>query len=322
MPAVLNIEHARKAYAEVQALCDVSFDIEASQIVTLLGPNGAGKSTLIRSISTLDTLDNGTIEVNEYDVAKHPSQARQQFGYAGQDSALDKVLTGHEFLRFQAGLVHLKKSEIVPRVDELLQRFNLTDAAHRAIETYSGGMKRRLDLAASLMHSPALLILDEPSSGLDYESRRDLWKLLLELKNEGAAILLATHDFEEAEVLSDKAVLISNGQLCGFDSPLALCNNLGEWIVSVSLSAHQQDGDRKKLSGLFAEVPGTLMPENPQLAEYAKALPHGVKAPGGGDWGDYLAQQASAQGLQIHSLSIRRPSLADAYLAATCEVTQ
>ncbi|MBC8369987.1 MAG: ABC transporter ATP-binding protein [Planctomycetes bacterium] len=320
MSAVLNIENARKAYAEVQALNGVSFNIEASQIVTLLGPNGAGKSTLIRSISTLDLLDEGAITVGEFNVADNPSKAREQFGYAGQDSALDKVLTGHEFMRFQAGLVHLHKKDIIARVDELLARFKLTDAAHRAIETYSGGMKRRLDLAASLMHNPKLLILDEPSSGLDYESRRELWKLLLELKREGTAILLATHDFEEAEVLSDKSVLMAKGNLCGFDSPSELCNDLGEWIIGVSLSPHPREGDREKLAQLFSDVPGKVMPENPQFAEYAMALPVNAIPESGGDWGDYLTQQAVAQGLKIHALAMRRPTLADAYLAATSEV--
>lgn len=320
MTTILSIENARKAYDEVQALHDVSFSVDAAQIVSLLGPNGAGKSTLIRCISTLDTLDSGNISICSHDVATSPSNARQQFGYAGQDSALDKVLTGHEFMRFQAGLVHLKKNEILPKVDELLERFKLTAAAHRAIETYSGGMKRRLDLAASLMHNPALLILDEPSSGLDYESRRELWKLLLELKQDGTAILLATHDFEEAGVLSDKAVLMSQGELCGFAAPTTLTAELGEWILGASISAHPRSEDREILASLFANVPGKLMPENPQFAEYAKALPTGAKTADGGDWSDFLRKAAADKGLTLHSLAIRRPALADAYLAATSEV--
>jgi ABC-2 type transport system ATP-binding protein len=320
MTPVLDIKNARKVYSEILALNNVSFSIEASQIVTLLGPNGAGKSTLIRSISTLETLDEGTITIGEFDVRENPSKSREQFGYAGQDSALDKVLTGHEFMRFQAGLVHLKKGDILARVDELLERFKLTDAAHRAIETYSGGMKRRLDLAASLMHNPKLLILDEPSSGLDYESRRELWKLLLELKREGTAILLATHDFEEAEVLADKAVLMAKGNLCGFASPQELCDDLGEWILGVSLSPHPREGDREQLADLFSTVPGKVMPENPQFAEYAMALPANTKPDSGGDWSDYLTQRAATKGLKIHGLAMRRPTLADAYLASTCEV--
>ncbi|MFT7516801.1 MAG: ABC-2 type transport system ATP-binding protein [Myxococcota bacterium] len=320
MTTTLSIENASKAYDKIQALHDVSFNVDAAQIVSLLGPNGAGKSTLIRCISTLDTLDSGSITVCSHDVAASPSSARQQFGYAGQDSALDKVLTGHEFMRFQAGLVHLKKSEILPKVDELLERFKLTEAAHRAIETYSGGMKRRLDLAASLMHNPALLILDEPSSGLDYESRRELWKLLLELKQDGTAILLATHDFEEAGVLSDKSVLMSQGELCGFDAPEVLTDDLGEWILGAAISAHPRSEDRATLASLFTEVPGKVMPENPQFAEYAKALPTGAKTADGGNWSDFLREAAVEKGLTLHSLAMRRPTLADAYLAATSEV--
>ncbi|MDP6963772.1 MAG: ABC transporter ATP-binding protein [Planctomycetota bacterium] len=317
MPPILDVVAASKSYKDVRALTNVSLQVKESEVVSLLGPNGAGKSTLIKCISTLESLDQGTLSVAGYDVTQQPHLARSQFGYAGQDATLDKVLTAREFLRFQSGLVHLAKSEINSRVDELLKRFNLLDVADRQIETYSGGMKRRLDLAATLLHRPKLLILDEPSTGLDYESRRELWAFIRELQADGAAILLATHDFEEAEILSDRVAFMTTGQLCKFGTPQDVCSELGAWIVGASLNPHPQSRDRELLAKLFKEVPGTVMPENPQLAEFAVALPENSAPPTGSDWQEYLTKRAADQNLDLHSLSLRRPTLADAYLSAT-----
>ena len=199
MTSLLNINAAKKNYGDVIALQSIDFEVHNGEITTLIGPNGAGKSTLIKCITTLEKLDSGKIKIEEIDVALDSKNARKAIGYAGQDVALDKVLTAREFLHFQGGIVHLSKSKIKEKSEELLLQFNLLDAADRNIETYSGGMKKRLELAAAIIHNPKLIILDEPSSGLDYDSRRELWKILLELKIKGAGILIATHDFEEAE---------------------------------------------------------------------------------------------------------------------------
>jgi len=322
MAPILQIEAAKKSYDDIQALDGVGFSVAAKEVVALLGPNGAGKSTLIRAITTLERLDSGNIRVNEVDVEKDPRAARGHLGYAGQESALDKVLTGLEFLRFQGGLVHLPKHEIVDRGRHLLERFGLTDAADRAIEGYSGGMKRRLDLAAAMMHRPKLLILDEPSSGLDYEARRELWQMLLELREEGAALLLATHDFEEADVLADRAVMMSHGKVAGVDTPDALRNGLGSWILSGMLHEHRVDGDHELLRDLFSDVPGVEMPPAPQSSEFAKAITPGREDMDGRPWSEWLRQHAQAKGVDLVSVGMRRPTLQDAYLAATQDTAE
>ena len=317
MTTILKIDQATKAFGEIRALRGVSFAVQAGEVLSLLGPNGAGKSTLIRSMTTLEQLDSGTIHICGTEVKADPRSARGFIGYAGQDSALDKVLTGREFMRFQGGLVHLSKAEVKERSEFLLQRFNLTDAADRFIEGYSGGMKRRLDLASSLMHKPKLLILDEPSSGLDYESRRELWGLLSELKNEGTSLLLATHDFEEADVLSTRAVMMSHGSVVGAGTPDELRNQLGTWVLSAALGEHQSEDHREALRNLFREVPGTEMPPAPQSAEYAKAIAAGNEDAQGTPWSEWLRAAATKAGMELTSVSVRRPTLQDAYLAAT-----
>ncbi|MFK5956452.1 MAG: ABC transporter ATP-binding protein [Planctomycetota bacterium] len=322
MDPILLIQSAKKSYGEIQALDGVGFSVAAKEVVALLGPNGAGKSTLIRSITTLEQLDQGSISICGTDVQSDPRAARGFLGYAGQESALDKVLTGMEFLRFQGGLVHLPKAEVLERGRALLQRFGLADASDRAIEGYSGGMKRRLDLAAAMMHRPKLLILDEPSSGLDYEARRELWQMLLELRGEGTALLLATHDFEEADVLADRAVLMSHGKVAGVDTPNALRSGLGSWILSGMLHERRVDGDRDRLRELFQDVPGVEMPPAPQSSEFAKAITPGNEDKDGRPWSEWLRQHAVEQGVEMVSVGMRRPTLQDAYLAATQDVAE
>ena len=317
MEPILRIEGAAKRFDKVQALQGVGFEVAAGEVVALLGPNGAGKSTLIRSIMTLEQLDSGNLSVDGIDVVTNPREARGCMGYAGQESALDKVLTGREFLRFQGGLVHLKKAEIPARVEELLKRFGLEDAGDRALEGYSGGMKRRLDLAASVMHKPKLLILDEPSTGLDYDARRELWQLLLELRQEGTALLLATHDFEEADVLADRAVMMSHGEVVGCGTPDGLRNELGSWILSAMSHEHRVEGDRERLRALMAEVPGQEMPPAPQSSEFAKAIAPGQEDKDGRPWSEWLRGVAANQDVELVSVGMRRPTLQDAYLAAT-----
>jgi len=320
METILNIQKAARSFGEVHALGGVSFEVAAGEVVALLGPNGAGKSTLIRSITTLEKLDSGSIQVCAVDVQEDPRAVRAFLGYAGQESALDKVLTGREFLRFQGGLVHLPKADIKPRVTELLVRFGLEEAGDRALEGYSGGMARRLDLAASVMHKPKLLILDEPSSGLDYEARRELWQLLAELRGEGTALLLATHDFEEADVLATRAVMMSHGKVVGIGTPDELRQGLGAWILSVALHEYQDPADRVALRALLQDVAGVEMPPNPQSAEYAKAVPPGQEnAPDGRPWSEWIREHAANKGVELVSVGLRRPTLQDAYLAATKE---
>lgn len=320
--SILQIDGAEKRYGEILALRQVSFEVQAGEIVGLLGPNGSGKSTLMRSIATLEKLDSGKIQVAGHDVQSDSGQVRNHLGYAGQEMAIDKVLTGREFLRFQAAMVHLPKSEIESRTTEMLQRLDLTDAADRLCEGYSGGMRRRLDLAASLMHKPKLLILDEPSTGLDLEARHRLWELLRELRQEGTALLLATHDFEEADVLADRVVLMGAGQVGAVGMPASLREGLGAWIVSASLHEHVQPKDHEKLQALFAKLPGKLLPIESSEAGMSMALPSSDNADltSGKTWTDALQAEAARQNLTLFSLAVHKPTLQDVYRFALSQL--
>lgn len=311
---LLRVRDARKSYGAQPALRGVSFEARAGEIVALLGPNGAGKSTLLRSLTTLQRLDAGELEIGGADVAADPAGARRALGYAGQESALDKLLTGREMLRFQGGLAHLPRAASDERGDELLRRFGLAEAADRAVETYSGGMRRRLDLACALIHRPRVLILDEPSSGLDYEARRGLWSLLAALARDGVAVLLATHDFEEAETLAHRCVLLARGRVAGSGAAQELRDALGAWVVVAALHSSPRAEDRAPLRELFRALGGRPLPEAPDGAECAMAVPERAD---GRAWTDALREAASQRGLELAALGQRRPTLQDAYLAAT-----
>jgi len=317
--AVLNIREGSKRFGEIQALSGVSLEVEAGEIVGLLGPNGSGKSTLMRSVVTLERFDSGEIELAGVDVEAEPARAREHLGYAGQDAAIDKVLTGREFLRLQAGIVHLPRADIRGRVDEVLRRLDLQDAADRLCETYSGGMRRRLDLAASLMHHPALLVLDEPSTGLDYDARRRLWDFLRQLRQEGTALLLATHDFEEADELSDRVVLMARGKVAAAGPPSELRDKLGAHVLGASLSEHPREGDFDRLTELFEGLSGFPLPPDPRRAEFDWVLPPSEAETDGRKQVDALQGRALAAGTPLFSVSIRRPTLQDVYRARVGE---
>jgi ABC-2 type transport system ATP-binding protein len=218
-PPLLRVRDACKSYGAVHALRGVSFDVAAGEVLALLGPNGAGKSTLIRSLTTLQRLDAGSAEIAGADVGTDPAGARRAFGYAGQESALDKLLTGAEMLRFQAGLAHLPRAESAARSQELLHRFGLAEAAGRAVETYSGGMKRRLDLASALVHRPDVLFLDEPTTGLDPASRLTVWDEVRRINEQGTTVFLTTQYLEEADQLCDRLAIIDDGTIVREGTP-------------------------------------------------------------------------------------------------------
>lgn len=319
MGEVLAVRDAAKRFGSVPALGGVSFSVAAGEAVGLLGPNGSGKSTLIRCLVTLQRLDSGSIAVGGVDVGREPARARGLLGYAGQEAALDKLLTGREFLRFSAGIVHLPRAEAGARIEELLQRLDLTAAADRAIETYSGGMKRRLDLAASLLHRPRLLVLDEPSAGLDLEARRRLWEFLRGLQAAGAALLVATHDFEEADVLCGRLVLLARGRVVAAGSPADLRRELGGFIIAAALHEHRRAGDAAALAEIFDGLPGRPLPGDAAQGACDWVLPPATGADAAGQHLGTLRQRAERRGTPLFSLGLRRPSLQDVYRAAVGE---
>lgn len=317
---VLEVQAARKAFGEIQALAGVSFQVAAGETVGLLGPNGSGKSTLMRSIATLEHLDGGSVRVAGSDASRDPAGVRRHLGYAGQEAAVDKIMTGREFLRFQGGLVHLPPAQIAARADEMLRRLDLEAAADRRTEGYSGGMRRRLDLAASLMHRPELLVLDEPSAGLDYDARRRLWDFLLGMKAGGSAMLIGTHDFEEADALCDRVLLMASGRVAAQGPPAELRRQLGSWVVSAALNEHPQEGDADRLAGLFEGLSGQVLPPDPRRAEFAMVAPPAEEGDDAGRrWAAQLEARAAERGTPLFSLMIRRPTLQDVYRAEVGE---
>jgi ABC-2 type transport system ATP-binding protein len=201
----------QKSYKKLQVLKGVDFEVEKGCIFALLGSNGAGKTTIIKILTTLLKQDGGTTTVNGFDVATRPDDVRQSISLTGQFAAVDEILTGRENLIMIARLRHLKNSPQV--ADDLLTRFGLTDAADRRVSTYSGGMRRKLDIAMSLVGKPQLIFLDEPTTGLDPEARLEVWKLVKELAANGTTVFLTTQQLEEAEQLADQIAILHEGRI-------------------------------------------------------------------------------------------------------------
>ena len=213
MTDAIIVEDLQKRFGSVVALDGVGFSVPTGTVLGLLGPNGAGKTTCVRVLTTILRPDSGRAEVLGLDVTRHAQAVRERIGLAGQYAAVDENLTGHENLRMIGRLSHLSKSVVLRRAEELLERFSLAEAADRPVRTYSGGMRRRLDLAAALVHRPPVLFLDEPTTGLDPSGRQDLWGVIEDLVREGTTLLLTTQYLEEADRLADNIVVIDHGRV-------------------------------------------------------------------------------------------------------------
>ena len=210
---VVVVRDLSKSFGDIQALNGVSFDVHAGTVLGLLGPNGAGKTTLVRILTTLLDADSGSAQVAGFDVLRDKTSVRPVVGLAGQYAAIDPVMTGRENLVMVARLYHLARPEAEIRAAELLARFDLLDAADRQSDTYSGGMRRRLDLAASLVADPKVLFLDEPTTGLDPRGRMELWTMVRDLVSDGMTVLLTTQYLDEADKLADRIVVIDHGRI-------------------------------------------------------------------------------------------------------------
>lgn len=211
MEKAIQVKGLQKSFKKLHVLKGVDFEVEKGSIFALLGSNGAGKTTIIRILTTLLKQDSGTAVVNGFEVAAKPDYVRQSISLTGQFAAVDEILTGRENLVMIARLRHLKNSRQV--ADDLLKRFGLTDAADRRVSTYSGGMRRRLDLAMSLVGKPQLIFLDEPTTGLDPEARIEVWKMVKELAGGGTTVFLTTQHLEEAEQLADRIAILHEGRI-------------------------------------------------------------------------------------------------------------
>lgn len=219
---IIQVEGVKKSYKDVEVLKGVDFQVEKGSIFALLGSNGSGKTTMIKIMATLLKADAGSVVVNSFDVKKNPTEIRNSISLTGQFAAIDEILTGRENLQMIAKLRHLKNTSQV--VEELINRFGMSDAADRRVGTYSGGMKRRIDIAMSLVGNPKIIFLDEPTTGLDPEVRLEVWKIVKELSAAGATVFLTTQYLEEAEQLADKIAILHGGKIIALDSLEGLKN--------------------------------------------------------------------------------------------------
>lgn len=224
---VIEANNLQKSYGRHHVLKGINLKVERGTMLALLGPNGAGKTTTVRILSTLLGFDSGKVMVEGHDVAADPDAVRRVIGLTGQSAAVDELLTGRENLVMMGRLYHLKKDSAKARAQELLEEFDLVAAAERPVKTYSGGMRRRLDLAVSLIATPPVIFLDEPTTGLDPRSRMAMWNIIEDLKKNGATILLTTQYLEEADQLADKVVVIDGGKVIAEGTPKELKAKIG-----------------------------------------------------------------------------------------------
>ncbi len=297
-----------KRYGKLRALDGVSLKAETGKIFALLGPNGAGKTTLVRLLSTLLSPDSGTAMVAGIDVAKFPNKVRKLIGLAGQYAAVDELLTGYENLIMVGRLYHLSSREAAERANQILEQLDLSDAGKRLVKTYSGGMRRRLDVGASLVCRPKILFLDEPTTGLDPRSRIDVWNIIRKLVDDGASILLTTQYLEEADELADMIAVIDHGKVIAEGTSDELKARMGGDVVEFALK-NKSDADKAMVA--VAKVTA----KTPVVAEDGVT----VTAPVSHGPTDLMKVVTALNDAEIVpvSLSLHRPSLDDVFLALT-----
>lgn len=308
----VTAEHLVKSYnnGEVKALNDLSLDVEEGTVLGVLGPNGSGKTTTVRILATLLKPDSGRATVAGIDVAKNPEKVRELIGLSGQYAAVDETLTGWDNLVMFGRLYHLGRQPAINRANDLLEIFNLTEAARRPIKTYSGGMRRRLDLAASLIVKPKVLFLDEPTTGLDPRGRQDMWGVIKELVTGGVTVLLTTQYLEEADQLADEIAVIDSGKVIARGTSDALKNQVGGERLEITV----ESVDLKKTEEIVAKVSGNRT--HVEARTVSAPVSAGSKA---------LIQALRAlDESNIHPLDIalKRPSLDDVFLSLTGHVAE
>jgi ABC-2 type transport system ATP-binding protein len=307
-PAIVA-EGIRKSFGDVHALEGVDLEVAPGTVLGLLGPNGAGKTTMVRIFTTLLKPDAGHAEVAGYDVVRDAVDLRSSIGLAGQSAAVDPNLTGRENLELVGQLYHLPKPERRRRAEEILERFGIAFAAHRTVRTYSGGMRRRLDLGASLVGRPTVLFLDEPTTGLDPRSRVGLWELIQELVKEGTTLLLTTQYLDEADVLANKIAVIDGGRLIAEGTADELKARVGGEVLEFRVP------DRARLADA-AGVVVALGGSGPQVDNESGR----VRVPVGGDGTSVLVELVRAMDaadVDIADLMLRRPTLDDVFMTLT-----
>jgi ABC-2 type transport system ATP-binding protein len=304
--SAIVVEGLSKRFGELEALAGIDLEVDRGTVFGLLGPNGAGKTTAVRILATVLLPDAGRAEVLGFDVVQSPEEVRLRIGLAGQYAAVDANLTGRENLHLIGKLAQVEPSRIPPRAAELLANFDLADAADRPVRTYSGGMRRRLDVAASLVQKPPVLFLDEPTTGLDLQSRQELWRTIRGLVDEGTTVILTTQYLEEADQLADRLVVIDHGSIIAEGTAGQLKEQLGGTVIELSM---HEDAEVSKAASIVGLIAGT----EPELEGRRLRVP----SPDGSHLLAQMLRQLDEQGVFPATVSLREPSLDDVFLALT-----
>lgn len=311
--AAIQINALKKHYGTVEAVRDVSLMVEQGEIFGLLGPNGAGKTTTLRCLCTLTQPDAGTISVSGVSVLDQPKLARQLLGYVAQDVAIDKVLTGRELLQLQAALYHLPARTMGDRIQDMIDRLGLADWADKRSGTYSGGIRKRLDLAAGLLHEPAVLVLDEPTVGLDIESRVVVWEFLRDLRDRGTTVLITSHYLEEVDALADRVAIIDQGMVIAAGTPSHLKDQLGGDRITLRLREFTPQPEAETAQTILQSLPCVQS----IIVNTAQGNSLNLIVTPQSDALMLVQQRLNEAGLPTFGISQSRPSLDDVYLAAT-----
>ena len=306
MTLAIEAHGLTKRFGKTQALAGIDLEVEQGRVLGVLGPNGAGKTTAVRILATLLRPDGGTARVAGHDVVADPKAVRRTIGLTGQYASVDEELTGVENLVMIGRLLHLSRAAARTRAAELLQEFDLTDAAKRPVKTYSGGMRRRLDLAASLIGRPEIVYLDEPTTGLDPAKRDDVWDMVRSLTRQGTTVLLTTQYLEEADALANEITVIDHGRVIAHDTPQGLKRQVGGQTLEVR---PQNPGDVERIRPLLARI-GTREVEQP--------APDQLAVPVQGDGAlTAIVSALATERIPVSELALRLPSLDEVFYALT-----
>ena len=310
--AMIELRQLSKAYGAVTALSNLDLSVPEGCLYGLLGPNGAGKTTTLRILATLLAPDGGSVQVDGVDALKHPREVRRLLGYVAQEVAIDKILSGRELLQLQGDLYHLNRADRDHRIDDLIDRLGMEPWIDRRCGTYSGGMRRRLDLAAGLLHRPRLLVLDEPTVGLDIESRSAIWQLLNQLVEAGTSVLLSSHYLEEIEALADRMAIIDAGAVIAEGTPTDLKQRLGGDRVTLRVREFSDAKEAALVRSVLEPVEGVRQVVINRAQGFSLNL-----VIEGESVIERLRHSLEGAGLPVFALAQSRPSLDDVYLQAT-----
>ena len=309
MEFAIEVHNISKSYGKVVALENVDLKVRRGSVMGLLGPNGAGKTTLVRILTTLLRPSSGSAFVLGYDVVRHARHLRAHIGLAGQSAAVDDLLTGRENIHMAGRLYHMPKRQVQKRAQDLLEQFDLVDAADRSVKGYSGGMRRRLDLAASLVANPPMIFLDEPTTGLDPRSRLELWDVIRNLVSEGTTVLLTTQYLEEADQLADEITVIDLGKVIAQGTASELKHQAGSEFIEVTV---RDADDTRRAAGVltnFAENNECDINDEDNIAS--------IMVDDGASLMVQIVRSLDAENIPVTNMTLRQPTLDDVFLALT-----